>query len=159
MLTYTNKDEITSKQLLKSEVVQKFLSIKDEKTFNSMADIIFGHLENRGDKAINNNESSYTIFGILLGHKGLLPDKEHNYIWDLAHEVFGDTDFAKRFLGTVQMYSFSLSKHHWIVVVDDYKDEKLKKGEIPIANQFFLHNRGATSFAESLEFLKKKFNK
>lgn len=161
MLTYPNKNEIETETLLESNIIKRFISKKDKKTLDSIVDILHKHIEDRAIKAITKNESSYTIFGILLGDNGILSndDVEYRKVWDLAHDAFNEGDFAKRFLGTVQMIAFSLSKHHWIIVNDDEKDEKIKNGEIPLANKFFLHNRGAMNEMESLDLLVKKFGR
>lgn len=172
MLTYANKKELLAKKLWNSEIIKRAMTELNERTVISMHNRLLRHIDEVARKAIENGDSSFIVFGILFGNEGKLPKGDYDYLWNKAIEVFGDTHYAKMFLGTLQMHAFASSEYHWIVVEDEDKRKKKDQNKVPDANQFFLHRptpiaQGSTNaeiirrpatLGNSIEDLKRKFN-
>lgn len=157
MLRNSFQKELTATKLLKSDILNRARKELGDRTFDSMVKRYLNFVEERAENAINKGISSFTLFGLVLGDNGLMCKKDYDYLWEKAILVFGDTDYAKRFLGTLQMYAFALSEHNWVYVEDTEKRAKLENGETPQANKFFLDQTKKPTFEDSLNALKNKW--
>jgi len=151
-------DKLTNaNDLLRSSIMSKAVKTLGRVTFDSMTKKLLDFIEERSAK-----DNTYHIFAIAFGDTGQLPHGHYDYLWSKAIEVYGDTNEAKRFLGTFQMYCFCLTSQNWLFIQDPEKKQKLEKGEIPDVTEYFVDvtGNGYKNITKNytLEELRSKFN-
>ena len=154
-------NEVKPKKFEDAPIIIRARTQIGERSWGSMVRRVSEYVERKGADSLERGESSYHIFAIAMGQQGNMPAGDLNYVWGKAVEVFGDSDEAKRFLGTLQMYCFAMSEYNWVYIEDPEKKKKLAVGDIPEATQYFMEKPKAPkpTMQESIEALKQKFNR
>ena len=156
---------INPMKLMESDIMFKAHQTLGERVFNSMIRRLVVFVNSRKQEC----SGAYTIFAIGLGNEGIIAKTDYDYLWEKAITVYGDTDLAKRFLGTMLMYCFAIDSRNWLFIQDPEKSKKLSENEIPDATKYFLDTTGKgyafldeerkpVSLEESIKALKAKFN-
>ena len=152
-LRHFMSDRLTDpNSLIKAQIIKRAVTTLNQRTFDSMVRRLSDFIEDRGAKDID-----FHMFAIAVGEQGQLPHADLKYLWDNAFKVYGDTDDAKRFLGTLQMYCMTISEYPWVFVSDSEKADKLANGEIPEATKYFIDKKSKPKV--SISDLMSKFNK
>ena len=152
-------------KLMESDIMFKAHQKLGERVFNSMVRRFIIFVNSRKVEC----SGAYTIFAIGLGEQGVIAKTDYDYLWEKAIIVYGNTDMAKRFLGTMLMYCFAIDSRNWLFIQDPEKNKKLSENEIPEATKYFLDTTGKgyafleqerkpVSLEESIKALKAKFN-
>lgn len=160
-LKHVMSDKIMdSNILMKAPIMLKAFNLLGSKTWNSMISKLSDFIEDKASK-----DQTYHIFAIAFGDTGQLPKGHYDYLWQKAIEVYGDSNEAKRFLGTFQMYCISLSKYNWLFIQDPEKKQKIAEGEIPDVTEYFVDITGAgyrkikkSQLVNANTNIKKKYN-
>lgn len=138
-LKYVMSDKLTDpNKLIQAPIMSKAINVLGKRTWDSMVWKLHDFIEDRASK-----DQTYHIFAIAFGDTGQLPKAHYDYLWENAIKVYGDSNEAKRFLGTFQMYCMCLSKYNWLFIQDPEKRQKIAEGEIPDVTEYFVDITGA----------------
>jgi hypothetical protein len=151
---FANDSKMKANKMLESDIVCRAYSELGNRTHESILTRLGRFVKN-----INEDRSGgFTVYGMLLGDNGIMPKVDYEYCWDKAIKVFGDTDEAKRYLGTMLMVAFVLDDRNWRFINDLDKKKKLASGDIPDATMYFIDKEYREPVKPSFDDLRTKFH-